>query len=359
MAQSYYFTGMYESHQKLWNSSQARFKMFLLIVIFMIFLLRLCGIGNIAAYPLKNSSPFLYLGFLTVMNSIKLVLLSVGLASKWKEVFKCRNLQGRLEHCYKKMVLAKMQKEELFQELREVYAKVQHMIKVHSKNKNLKTELQLLRKLYLEFSVELLLDIEQSFATNVLSSERIRPNLDDPTSAEEWESMQSLRQELRRLERACPSRGVLEAHKERLGELISWYKIQKVRHLSFTLSAIYYQEILHTIKAGEKRLISHFGNYFNQNIVFKIFGELGRLMDSPSRDSMVQTLLQPCQEAADPSLHCYHTLYRLDRMAAYRVPHLEELHTVRTPQVHQQLPRAGWGLRIVGNHHYYIPGALL
>ena len=211
------------------------------------------------------------------MNCGKLVLLSVGLVSKWKEIWNSRDLNRRIIYCIQKMVLAKLQKEELFEELREVYAKVQHMIKHHSHNKLLTTEVQLLKELYLEFTVDLLLDIEQSLSTNLLlqTENEVQPNGDEESP--EAERRVELRSELRRLEKACPSRGVLEEHKERLKELISWYKIQKIRHMTYTLSSIYYEEIKQTIQFEYGSLRSHFTNYFNQNIIFRLFPEFGRI----------------------------------------------------------------------------------
>lgn len=212
------------------------------------------------------------------MNCAKLVLLSVGLVSKWKEIWDCRDLQKMIVYFYSKMVLAKMQKEELFEELKVAYAKIQHMIRVHSKNPKLQTESELLKNLYLEFTVDLLLDIEQSLSSNVLSDSG-EPLKDSAQTrrTEEEEKIYELRKELRRLEFCCPSRGVLEEHRERLKELISWYKIQKIRHLSHTLTAIYYEEVKHTIESRHKSLMSHYGNYFDQNLIFKLFSEFGRL----------------------------------------------------------------------------------
>ena len=209
------------------------------------------------------------------MNCCKLVLLTVGLANKWKEEWNSRDLDKLMFFSDQQMVLAKLQKEELFEELREVYAKVQHMIKHHSHNRLLTNEVQLLKELYLEFTVDLLLDIEQSLSTNLLlQTENEEPNGDEESP--EAERRAELRRELRRLEKACPSRGVLEEHKERLKELISWYKIQKIRHMTYTLSSIYYEEIYSTIKEGLTSLSSQFANYFNQNIIFRLFPEFGR-----------------------------------------------------------------------------------
>lgn len=210
------------------------------------------------------------------MNCAKIVLLSVGLVSKWKEIWDCRDLQKMIVYFYGKMVLAKMQKEELFEELKEAYAKIQHMIRIHSKNPKLQTESELLKNLYLEFTVDLLLDIEQSLSVNVLSESGIMTDSAETRRTEKEEKMYELRKELRRLEFCCPSRGVLEEHRERLKELISWYKIQKIRHLSNTIAAIYYEEVKHTIESGHKSLMSHYGNYFDQNLIFKLFSEFGR-----------------------------------------------------------------------------------
>lgn len=247
------------------------------------------------------------------MNCAKLVLLSVGLVSKWKEIWECRDLQNMIVHFYRKMVLAKMQKEELFEELKEAYAKIQHMIRVHSKNPNLHTERRLLKNLYLEFTVDLLLDIEQSLSSNVLNE-----NADHMTSSEQTrltekqEKMHELRKELRRLEFCCPSRGVLEEHRERLKEIISWYKIQKVRHLSHTITAIYYEEIKHAIECDHKTLRSHYGNYFDQNIIFKIFGELGTLC--LIRNQLVRKILYMCQKVADGVIFSSDGVHILDRV---------------------------------------------
>lgn len=66
-AQSYYFSGKYELHQKLWLSSRPAFLVFLISLAVMVGVLYVFPYSNFANYPQSQSvSPFLYLTFLTM-----------------------------------------------------------------------------------------------------------------------------------------------------------------------------------------------------------------------------------------------------------------------------------------------------
>ena len=65
LAQSFYFSGKYELHQKLWLSTRLTFLTFLASVGMLIATLCVFPYSNFANYP-GSVSPFLYLTFLTM-----------------------------------------------------------------------------------------------------------------------------------------------------------------------------------------------------------------------------------------------------------------------------------------------------